>query len=181
MILLDPRKINPSQPLLLKAQCFCSYRRLAHRNMYKDTVDFHFVIVWNHWPSSVVLFRWNLDVNVTRASVAKIDPVIMFSFICWICWNNIPITQKKLQEKSNWRNPFYRFFSYWSENLEMNGILFKFSYLNPTSVRLLSYQLLYGGGIYQPPYKNLFKDQFDPIFCIGRSGGPKYHGKILKK
>ena len=94
LILLDPRKINPSQPLLLKAQCFCSYRRLAHRNTYKDTVDFHFVIVWNHWPSSLVLFRWNLDVNVTRASVAKIDPVMMFSFICWICWNNNPITNK---------------------------------------------------------------------------------------
>ena len=39
--------------------------------------------------------------------------------------------------------------------------------------------LLYGswainyctGGIYHPPpYKNLFKDQFDPIFCIGRVG-----------
>ena len=36
-----------------------------------------------------------------------------------------------------------------------------------------------GGGKYQPPYKNLFKDQFDPIFCIGRGGGPKYHRKIF--
>ena len=52
--------------------------------------------------------------------------------------------------------------------------------INPTPVRLLSYQLLYGGGIYHPPpYKNLFKDQFDPIFCIGRGGGPKYHWKFF--
>ena len=55
------------------------------------------------------------------------------------------------------------------------------AFINPTSERLLSYQLLYGGGIYHPPYKNLFKDQFDPIFCIGRGGGPKYHRKIFKK
>ena len=36
------------------------------------------------------------------------------------------------------------------------------------------------GGIYHPPpYKNLFKDQLEPIFCIRRVGGQKYHRKIF--
>ena len=49
-------------------------------------------------------------------------------------------------------------------------------FINPTPVQLLSYQLLYvqGWRLTPPPFKILFRDQFDPIFGIGRDVGPKY-------
>ena len=38
-----------------------------------------------------------------------------------------------------------------------------------------------GGAFSTHPYKKLFRDQFDPIFYIGRGGGPKYHWKFFWK
>ena len=52
---------------------------------------------------------------------------------------------------------------------EVTTVRIKILVLNPTPVGLLSY-----------PYKNLFRDQFDPIFCIGRGERPKYCRNFFK-